>query len=227
MGEPSGSLELFFSPLFMKDITITEEEFDKRFPLIKNHIADNASLDGCMFETYGKELEHVMRTRGEYVWTYADVEDGMAFLSGYHLVNRIGYIISSKPVPKGECYHVLLEESPAQAVAERGAAVHEEIRQDLQDEREDQDFSKEGKQGDNTPPLVNEPTKVISGCTYQGLDDSEIQRNALIVLHRILTESELKELRENYTVHSGEDQDFNIEQTITDCGFPAHFLSNL
>ena len=39
--------------------TITEEQFYEQFELIPNHIDNNASFSGDMFETYGEELEFV------------------------------------------------------------------------------------------------------------------------------------------------------------------------
>lgn len=38
---------------------VAEEEFYEKFKRQKNHFDKNASFDGCMFETYGEELDYV------------------------------------------------------------------------------------------------------------------------------------------------------------------------
>jgi hypothetical protein len=97
---------------------LTEEEFDNQFELITNHLDDNASYNGCMFETYGEEVQFVLEmTKENRVVTIIETDDdpdfdydkaiecgdelplGMAYVSGYHLVNRIGYLITKEPLP--------------------------------------------------------------------------------------------------------------------------------
>ena len=78
---------------------ITEEQFDEQFTLVKNNIDDNASWDGCMFETYGSELMYVynIAKEGNNVWTIIEGDDDTIFItSGIHLVNRIGYLITEE-----------------------------------------------------------------------------------------------------------------------------------
>jgi hypothetical protein len=89
-------------------IEITEDEFDERFPLLTNHLNPNASWGtgnegGCLFETYGEELEFVRRQDPLTVWTLVDGDVGDQYLvSGFHFVNRIGYLISSIALPEGQ-----------------------------------------------------------------------------------------------------------------------------
>jgi hypothetical protein len=86
-------------------IELTEDEFDERFPLVVNHLNPNASWGsgedgGCLFETYGEELAFVREQDDRHVWTFLDGDDGDLYVaSGYHFVNRIGYLISRNPVP--------------------------------------------------------------------------------------------------------------------------------
>ena len=86
--------------------TITEDEFDKRYPLVTNHINPNASWafgngPGCLFETYGEELAFVRSQNPRTVWTLVDGDDGNQYvITGYHFVNRIGYLISTIPFPE-------------------------------------------------------------------------------------------------------------------------------
>lgn len=75
---------------------MTLDQFEQLKP-ITNPYDDNASLDGVMFETYGQELDYVRQQDPRYIWTFCE-EDDILFLSqGYHLVNRIGYVITELP----------------------------------------------------------------------------------------------------------------------------------
>jgi hypothetical protein len=90
-------------------IKLTEEQFDEQFTPVQNHIDDNASFDGCMFETYGEELEYVKQMAEQNrVVTIIEGDDEhkndsgesvacMYYITGYHLVNRIGFLILDKP----------------------------------------------------------------------------------------------------------------------------------
>ena len=93
---------------------MTEDEFDKQYPLITNHINPNASWafgdgPGCLFETYGEELDFVRNQDPQTIWTFVDGDDGDQYvMSGYHLVNRIGYLISTIPFPEDADIEVLI-----------------------------------------------------------------------------------------------------------------------
>jgi hypothetical protein len=76
---------------------LTEDQFDEQFTLVENHIDNNASWGGAMFETFGEELDYVRMKaqKGNNVWTIIEGdEDSMFIVSGVHLVNRIGYLIT-------------------------------------------------------------------------------------------------------------------------------------
>jgi hypothetical protein len=87
-------------------VALSEEEFDTQYPLIINNISDNASWQdedglGRMFETYGEELEFVRKAHPRAVWTVMDGDnDDIVVVSGFHYVNRIGYLISSELFPE-------------------------------------------------------------------------------------------------------------------------------
>jgi len=93
----------------MTNITIhlSEDEFDERFTFVRNHLNRDAGWvygdgPGCLFETYGEELEFVRHQDSRTVWTYVDGDDGDQYvISGFHVVNRIGYLVSMIPVPEG------------------------------------------------------------------------------------------------------------------------------
>jgi hypothetical protein len=86
---------------------LSENDFDALYTLVPNHLNPSAGWAlgegrGCLFETYGDELDFVRRQNPRTVWTLLDGDDGDLHLaSGYQLVNRIGYLISTMPVPEG------------------------------------------------------------------------------------------------------------------------------
>ena len=57
-----------------------------------------ASFDGSMFETFGQELDYVLRNGMRYVWTYSDSElhDGTIIRAGLHY-GAIGYFVTEEP----------------------------------------------------------------------------------------------------------------------------------
>jgi hypothetical protein len=85
-------------------ILLTEDEFDDRYPLVRNHLNPHAGWvlgdgPGCLFETYGKELEFVISQDPDTIWTFVDGDDGdMYVINGFHFVNRVGYLISTVPL---------------------------------------------------------------------------------------------------------------------------------
>ena len=86
-------------------IELTEDEFDDRYQLVPNHINRSAGwaigeAGGCLFETHGEEFAFVRRQDPLTVWTLVDGDDGdMYLVSGLHFVNRVGYLLSTVPIP--------------------------------------------------------------------------------------------------------------------------------
>jgi hypothetical protein len=86
---------------------LSEDEFDARYKLRRNHLNPDATWafgddGGCLFETHGEELEYVRRQAPRTVWTLVDGDNAdPCLLSGFHIVNRIGYLLSTIPVPQG------------------------------------------------------------------------------------------------------------------------------
>ena len=50
-----------------------------------------------MFETYGADLEKILKTDNHLVWTIVDCDGKLVICAGYHLVNRMNYVITEKP----------------------------------------------------------------------------------------------------------------------------------
>jgi hypothetical protein len=89
--------------------TLTEDEFLARFKPVANHIDPNSSFDGCMFETFGDELAHVQAQARNLVWTVLDCDGHLWIESGFHFVNRLGYLIASVPTQPDHTYSVACE----------------------------------------------------------------------------------------------------------------------
>jgi hypothetical protein len=64
---------------------------------VTNHISGDMGWNGFIFETYGEDLEFVRAQPPQNIWTWVDTDDGTAIMSGYHLVNRIGYFVTGLP----------------------------------------------------------------------------------------------------------------------------------
>ncbi len=85
-------------------IQITEEEWIEKYKPTVNHLDENAGYDfglgrGSLYETYGQELDYVWnknQTQPECIWTVIEGDAGMYIVSGYHHVNRLGYVITEK-----------------------------------------------------------------------------------------------------------------------------------
>lgn len=54
------------------------------------------------FETYGEDLEFVKKHDDKFIWTLIDVDDKHYIVQGFHYVNRLNYLIGSKPFVKGQ-----------------------------------------------------------------------------------------------------------------------------
>jgi hypothetical protein len=76
---------------------MTFEEWEATYKPIYNMIDLNASFEGIMFETYGKELEQVKNFSPNKIWTLVSDGDSILLVSGYAFCNRIGYFLTHKP----------------------------------------------------------------------------------------------------------------------------------
>lgn len=85
--------------------------YDKYKP-IYNHIEHKEYTQGqtegneigsvMYFETYGEDLEFVKKHDDKFIWTLIDVDDKHYIVQGFHFVNRLNYLISSKPFERGQ-----------------------------------------------------------------------------------------------------------------------------
>lgn len=101
------------------DIELSEDAFAALFPLRTNYLNPGASWQnadgiGCLFETYGDEFEYVEHCDPRRIWTLVDDDDGsQSLLSGFHIVNRVGYLVGDELVPAGVAIRVRLDREPS------------------------------------------------------------------------------------------------------------------
>lgn len=89
---------------------MTEDEWYETYKPIQNHLDDNASWNGTMFETYGGELDFVNGELNQNIWTWSDGDDGGTYLSsGQSYVNTLGYLVCTVPWT-GEAISVTIDE---------------------------------------------------------------------------------------------------------------------
>jgi len=73
--------------------------FEKKY---KPEIKEDGSV---LFETYGYDLEQVINTKYNHIWTLLDCDGKLIITAGYHIVNRMNYMITMKPWNSNtECY---------------------------------------------------------------------------------------------------------------------------
>lgn len=90
-------------------ISLTYPEWCANFRPIKNELCRGAPFDGFMFETYGGEVDFVRRQGPENIWTLVDADDELIILSGWHIVNRLGYFVTERPWNKSGSAEVMLD----------------------------------------------------------------------------------------------------------------------
>lgn len=81
----------------MTNKIIDYEQFIKDFVPIKNTLVEDAAFDGYMFETFGAEWDFVRENLATKVWTIVSEGHEMMILPGFHVVNRLGYMICTNP----------------------------------------------------------------------------------------------------------------------------------
>ena len=97
-------------------MNITEENFDEVLKPQINHFerakADKSTADqdvcgfnGTMYETFGEELDYVfnLAKTTKRVWTIIEGDDdAIFFVAGFHLVNRLGFIVCENEYETGD-----------------------------------------------------------------------------------------------------------------------------
>ncbi|WP_420419645.1 hypothetical protein [Pacificispira sp.] len=84
---------------FVGDVDpIPPADFDawaKTYRPVRNGHRPDAPFDGLMFETFGDELETILAATPGCVWTLVEGDDDtVVVVSGFHVVNRLGYFLT-------------------------------------------------------------------------------------------------------------------------------------
>lgn len=96
-----------------KFLKLPEDEFYEKYTPTINHLVHDAPFGGTMYETYGVEIDFINDFKDSEhkakLWTIVEAEGKMFYVSGYHYVNRFGYIITEESVPENIEYEVELD----------------------------------------------------------------------------------------------------------------------
>lgn len=106
----------------MKIKEMTFEEWEKQYKPLKNHLVKDSQINGFGFETYGDELDFVLKNHLCYIWTvthgdgceceykgeyseddgHADYCEGEIWeiYNGMGYVNRVCYLVTEIPEEK-------------------------------------------------------------------------------------------------------------------------------
>lgn len=57
---------------------------------------DMCSFGGCMYETFGQELDYVKQQPNKRIWTIVDEEGKLYVIAGFHIINRLGYLVTNE-----------------------------------------------------------------------------------------------------------------------------------
>jgi len=76
-------------------VRLSWEEWEEDYKPLPNHLDDNASYDGFMFETYEPEYSFV-KSSDKFQWTLIEVDGTQYIIPGLHHVNRLGYFLTEE-----------------------------------------------------------------------------------------------------------------------------------
>jgi len=69
-----------------------------RYSTFEKHYQPLTRDDGSiLFETYGDDLNKIIETKHNHIWTLLDCDGKLRIGAGYHIVNRMNYIITKYP----------------------------------------------------------------------------------------------------------------------------------
>ena len=77
---------------------MTEIDFDRKYTYDDSIVSENFETKG-MLETFGSDYDQVLEINEKdpmRLWTMIDGDDGMYLVQGYHIVNRIYYVVTKE-----------------------------------------------------------------------------------------------------------------------------------
>ena len=91
-------------------VNMTYDDWFDLYRPIKNGFDNSAGYDGCLFETYGDELAVVQDANPNCVWTLVETDGVLYVAEGFHIVNRLGYFITTKPRENDDEFEIHIED---------------------------------------------------------------------------------------------------------------------
>ena len=88
---------------------MTYDEWFAKYRPIKNPLENTEALDGCMFETDGDELDFIRNHNFYNVWTLVEGYKGLYVINGYHIVDRLGYLVTLEQWKENEHFEISLD----------------------------------------------------------------------------------------------------------------------
>jgi len=77
-------------------LKMSYERWVEVYKPIPNHYVSDAPYNGCMFETYGEELDYAsLDSVQKSVWTLVENDGKIEIVYGFQKVNRIGYFVTA------------------------------------------------------------------------------------------------------------------------------------
>lgn len=95
-----------------KHMQISYEDWEQKYIPARNHLDQNASWNGVMYETYGVEYEYVKRVAQkdpQSVWTLVDDGENATITNGLLFVNRMGYFVTVNPLEEDITFMEVLD----------------------------------------------------------------------------------------------------------------------
>lgn len=89
----------------MPNLNLTDDEFIEKYKPIKNPAHDDGDVwYGCVIDANGMEFKRVraaLETNPDTVWTVIETDGEISVTNGFHVVNRMGYLITEVPLKPG------------------------------------------------------------------------------------------------------------------------------
>jgi len=70
------------------------DDFQRKYTILE--FDSTATGRPMLLETYGEDLEVVRSYDNDQIWTITDAEDEQLLVPGFHLANRIAYLITEE-----------------------------------------------------------------------------------------------------------------------------------
>lgn len=128
--------------MIQKEETI--DDFHKKYRIIQNHLTENAPFENGLFETYGEELGYVYtQVPTKRVWTVIDSDGWYGIISGFHFINRLGFLVTEQEWEKEDEQYVIADEGPVNdwffdLTVEQQKSLFPELKLDPNKDEEDQ-----------------------------------------------------------------------------------------